>query len=105
MASFGDPDEIERRRRLNTEGMAALESVLREHGFEPAGPAVANFLYAETGDDSRPLFESLLREGVIVRPLHGFGAPSAIRITCGTPDEHAFFSAALARVGGSVPAR
>jgi histidinol-phosphate aminotransferase len=105
LASLGDPGEIERRLRLNTEGMIALESALRENGFEPAGPAVANFLYAETGGDSRPLFEALLREGVIVRPLHGFGAPNAIRVTCGTPDEHAFFSAALARVGGSVRAR
>ena len=45
------------------------------------------------------------REGVIVRPLHGFGAPTAIRVTCGTPDENAFFADALARVRGGVPAR
>ena len=42
-------------------------------------------------------FEALLREGVIVRPLAGFGAPSAIRVTVGTPDEHAFLAAALGR--------
>jgi histidinol-phosphate aminotransferase len=40
----------------------------------------------------------LLREGVIVRPLAGFGAPQAIRVTVGTPDEHAFLAQALARV-------
>ena len=83
---------------LNGEGMVALERALRENDFEPAGPAVANFLYAETGGDSRPLFEALLAEGVIVRPLHGFGAPNAIRVTCGNPDENEFFAAALARV-------
>jgi histidinol-phosphate aminotransferase len=105
LASLGQPAEIERRRRVNGEGMIALEQALRESGFEPAGPAVANFLYAETGGDSRPLFEALLREGVIVRPLHGFGAPNAIRVTCGTPDENAFFASALARVRASVPAR
>jgi histidinol-phosphate aminotransferase len=40
----------------------------------------------------------LLRAGVIVRPLAGFGAPKAIRITVGTAEEHAFLRDALARV-------
>ena len=46
----------------------------------------------------RPVFEALLREGAIVRPLHGFGAPTAIRVTVGTSDEHAFLDKALGRV-------
>ena len=71
---------------------------LRDHGFEPVEPAVANFVFAEVGEDSRPLFEQLLREGVIVRPTGGFGAPGAIRVTVGTPEENAFFRAALGRV-------
>ena len=60
-------EEIARRRRLNDEGRAALERTLAEH-FEVAGPAVANFLFADVGEDSGPLFEALLREGLIVRP-------------------------------------
>ena len=98
LASLDAAAEIERRRRVNTEATAQLESVLREQGYEPAGPAVANFLYVDVGSDSRPLFEALLREGVIVRPLHGFGAPTAIRITSGTPDENRFFAEALVGV-------
>jgi histidinol-phosphate aminotransferase len=105
LASLDQTAEIERRRRLNAEGMIELERALRRNGFDPPGPAVANFLYAETGGDSRRLFEALLREGVIVRPLHGFGAPAAVRVTCGTPDETAFFAEALARVGGGVMTR
>jgi histidinol-phosphate aminotransferase len=105
LASLAGPADIERRRRLNAEGMVALERVLRDNGLEPAGPAVANFLYAEAGADSRPLFEALLAEGVIVRPLHGFGAPGAIRVTCGNPDENEFFAAALARARASVQTR
>ena len=35
---------------------------------------------------------------MIVRPLAGFGAPTAIRVTVGTPDELGFFAAALGRV-------
>jgi histidinol-phosphate aminotransferase len=96
--------ELERRRRLNAEGRPAIEQALREHGFDPVGPAVANFVFAEVGEDSRPLFEQLLREGVIVRPTHGFGAPGAIRVTVGTPEENAFFFEALGRVSGAVRA-
>jgi histidinol-phosphate aminotransferase len=102
LASLEEAVEIERRRRVNAEGMVALGQALRDNRLEPAGPAVANFLFAETGGNSRPLFEALLAEGVIVRPLHGFGAPEAIRVTCGTPDENAFFAAALARARAGV---
>ena len=59
---------------------------------------MANFVYAETGGDARALFESLLTQGVIVRPLTGFGSDTAIRVTAGTPDENAFFAEALARL-------
>ena len=104
LASLGDEDELERRRRLNDEGRAELEGILRAHGLDPAGPAVANFLFAEVGEDARGVFDRLLRQGVIVRPLHGFGAPDAIRVTVGTSDEHAFLAQALTRVGASVPA-
>ena len=69
LASLDDPDEVARRRRLNEEGRGALEQALRDGGFEVAGPAVANFVYADVGGDARPLFEALLRLGVIVRPL------------------------------------
>ena len=105
LASLDDTEEIARRRRLNAEGIVQLERAFEGRGLEVVAPAAANFLFAETGADSRPLFESLLREGVIVRPLHGFGAPTAIRVTCGIPDEIAWFAQALARVGESVPTR
>ena len=98
LAAPGAASELERRRRVNAEGRPAIEQALREHGFDPVGPAVANFVFAEVGEDSRPLFEQLLQEGVIVRPTAGFGAPGGIRVTVGTPEENAFFGAALGRV-------
>jgi histidinol-phosphate aminotransferase len=98
LASLDSPDELERRRRLNDEARPQLEGILRDHALDPVGPAVANFLFAELGEDSRPFFETLLREGVIVRPTHGFGAPEAVRITVGTDDEHRLLADALDRV-------
>ena len=98
LASLDSPDELQRRRRANDEGRPQLEAILREHGLDPVGPAVANFLFAQVGENSRPFFETLLREGVIVRPTHGFGAPDAIRVTVGTDDDQRFLADALGRV-------
>ena len=98
LASMDAAAELAERRRLTAEGRESLERILREHGLEPAGPAVANFLFAEVGEDATPFFQALLHQGAIVRPLHGFGAPGAVRITVGTPDENAFFAEALASV-------
>jgi histidinol-phosphate aminotransferase len=98
LSAPGAGSELERRRLINAEARPLVEDALREHGFDPVGPAVANFVFAEVGEDSRPLFEQLLQEGVIVRPTAGFGAPGGIRVTVGTPEENAFFREALGRV-------
>jgi histidinol-phosphate aminotransferase len=97
LASLDSPDELDRRRRENERGREELERILREHNLDPVGPAVANFLFAEVGEDSRGFFEQLLREGVIVRPTHGFGAPGAVRVTAGTHEDHEHLAAALTR--------
>jgi histidinol-phosphate aminotransferase len=97
LASLDDADEIARRRDVNRRGLARVQASLREHGFDPV-PSVGNFVFAETGSDATQLFDALLREGVIVRPLVGFGAPTAVRVSVGTPEENAFFADALGRV-------
>jgi histidinol-phosphate aminotransferase len=97
LASIGEEAELARRRAVNAEGLARLDSLLREHGLDPV-PSVGNFLYVDTGGDANVLFERLLREGIIVRPLTGFGSPSAIRVSVGAPDELDFLAIALARV-------
>ena len=98
LVSLDSRGELERRRGENAAGRAELEAILRERGLDPVGPAVANFLFVEIAEDSRPFFEQLLREGVIVRPTHGFGAPGAVRVTVGTHEEHKLLAGALTRV-------
>jgi histidinol-phosphate aminotransferase len=95
LASLGGQDEIARRRELNATGLAEVTAILLKHGLEPAPGAVGNFVYVDLGEDAAPFFEDLLRQGVIVRPLAGFGAPNAVRITVGTPHEHRFLDSAL----------
>jgi histidinol-phosphate aminotransferase len=98
LASLRDEAELDRRRRENAAGREQLETILRGHGLEPAGPALGNFLYVETGAPGREVFEELLRHGVIVRPLDGFGATDAIRVTVGTAEENELFGDALGQV-------
>ncbi len=98
LASLRDPDEIARRRELNAAGLAELTAIITKHGLDPVPGAVGNFVYIDLGEDVAPFFEQLLRQGVIVRPLAGFGAPTAVRITVGTPSEHQFLDAALGRL-------
>src|SRR5438477_4713584 len=44
LASLDSPEELARRRELNAQGRIRLDAILREHGLDPVGPAVANFL-------------------------------------------------------------
>jgi histidinol-phosphate aminotransferase len=99
LASLDATAELERRRTANRQAMGRLADVLRDHGYEPAGPAVANFVFVRV-DDAAALNDALLRLGVIVRPLGSFGAQDALRITAGTSDEIAFLGDALAQLSG-----
>ena len=97
LASLDAGDEIARRRRLTADARAQLERICADLPVRVAAPPVANFVYVDLGGDVRPLFDALLREGVIVRPLAPFGAPTAIRVTVGTEEENEVFGAAVAR--------
>jgi histidinol-phosphate aminotransferase len=102
LASLDDSDELARRRAVNLDALAALDRALRSAGLVPAGRACGNFLFVEVGDGAPALADALLREGVIVRPLAGFGAPGALRISTGTLEEIAFFAEALKRLPPTV---
>ena len=104
LASLDDAAEIRRRREVNARGRDELERILGDAGYTVVTPAVGNFLYAEVDEDAQVVFDALLRQGVIVRPLAGFGAERAIRVTVGTPDDHAFLAGVLTRAGATAPA-
>ncbi len=83
--------------RLNAEGLEALEAGLRARNL-PFIPSAANFLTVEPGDDAAAVYDALLREGVIVRPLAGYAMPRHVRVTVGLPEENERFLTALDRV-------
>ena len=94
-ASLDDEAELDRRRGENEVERRRLEAELEARGVR-LYPAAANFVCAEVWDGAA-LAARLEREGVIVRPLAPFGAPSCVRVTVGLPDENDAFLTALDR--------
>ena len=97
LASIGEAAELERRRAVTAQARERLVATCADLPVRIAPRPVANFIFLDVGEESRPLYEALLREGVIVRPMAGFGAPHALRVTVGTAEENDVFSAALER--------
>ena len=64
-------------------------------------PSRANFILVDVGRSASDIYQKLLHEGVIVRPLTPFGMETALRITVGTPEENRKLIKALRRVLGS----
>jgi histidinol-phosphate aminotransferase len=94
LAALDDHEHVERTLRANREGAGILTRELRALGIE-VWPTDANFLLAKTGAGS---YGDLLREGVIVRPMDGFGLPEHVRITIGTAKENEKLVKALQRI-------
>lgn len=98
-AALDDEDHVRRSVALNREGMAQLVD-----GFAALGlahiPSVGNFVCVELARAAKPVFDALLREGVIVRPVANYGMPNHLRITVGTRGENTRVLAALKKVLG-----
>ncbi len=93
--SLDDPAELAWRREENAARRAELVSRLERLGLR-VPPAAGNFVYLEVGDGAA-VAARLLQDGVVVRPLAGFGAPQAIRITVGPAAHNAVLLASLER--------
>jgi histidinol-phosphate aminotransferase len=79
----------------NRRGRELLVAELARMGFVPV-PSQANFVFVDVKQDADALFERLLRRGVIVRPASGWGLPTCLRVTVGTPQQNTRFLEALA---------
>jgi len=96
-AALQDGEYLAESRRLNESGMQQLETGLRELGLSWI-PSKGNFICVDLGQVAAPVFQGLLREGVIVRPVANYGMPNHLRITIGLPAENSRFLEALAKV-------
>ena len=59
----------------------AIERLQREIKGARVYPSLANFVLIDCGRPSAPLYDQLLRRGVIVRPMAAWGLPSCLRVS------------------------
>jgi histidinol-phosphate aminotransferase len=95
-AALEDEEHVRRTLEVNEEGMNYLCAELARLGLEVV-PSQANFICFRFAGDARPIYESLLRQGVIVRHLASFGMKRCMRVTVGTRERNRRFINALTR--------
>lgn len=96
-AALDDDEFVQLSRENNRCGLAYLYTQLDRLGLRYV-PTAANFFLIEGPVPGKTIYDRLLREGVIVRPLVNYGLPQYFRVNVGTPDENRRFIAALEKI-------
>ena len=96
-AALHDLEHVQRTRQLNAEGLRAVRSGLETLELS-ALPSMGNFLCIDMQRPAHTVYDGLLRQGVITRPVAGYGLPNHLRVSIGTEAENARFLDALKRV-------
>ncbi len=99
IAALDDAEHVKRSKKINGEGLGYLTKELKKLGL-PFAPSFANFILVDLGADPIPIYNALLREGVIVRPVMNYGLKTHIRVTVGLPEENERFVRAIKKVMG-----
>ncbi len=94
-AALEDRKFVAKSTKMNRLGLARLERAFKTLGLEFI-PSCANFV-AFRVSRAGTVYEKLLRQGVIVRPLANYDMPDHLRVTVGTPKENEKFLKALRR--------
>jgi histidinol-phosphate aminotransferase len=83
LAALGDAEHVQKSRDANARGREQLRAGLLRLGIRVA-PSAGNFLLAGLGRPAMPVYDALLKAGIIVRPVANYGLPDHLRITVGT---------------------
>ncbi len=94
LAALADAGHVAESVRVNREGLAQVAAALGERSLEFI-PSVGNFITFDVRQPPGPVYERLLHQGVIVRPVANYGLQTHLRVTIGTRGENDRFLAAL----------
>lgn len=86
-AALDDETHVNRSREVNAAGLKQLTAALQSRGLICI-PSVANFISVDVGQAALPIYQALLAQGVIVRPVANYGLPRHLRITVGTSEQN-----------------
>jgi len=96
-AVLSDSEYVARAVAMNQQGLDYLSSEIQRLGLAVI-PSVANFITLDLSQPALPVYEQLLRQGVIVRPVANYGMPNHLRVSVGLPEENQVFVRALEQV-------
>ncbi len=96
-AALDDQEHLETCREINSKGIKFWYWACQYRGLEYI-PTVGNFITIDFERDAMPIYEALLREAVIVRPIANYGLPNHLRITISTEEENQICLDALDKV-------
>jgi len=97
VAALNDQAHTGKALRNNAEQAERFTVELAESGY-PVVQTWANFIFCELDEDAAEFALRMQAEGVIIRPLGPWGAPKAIRVTVGTPEQNDLFFKAFKKV-------
>jgi len=86
-AALRDTAHLESVRAFNTAERDWLAGELARLGYACL-PSQTNFVLVDLGIDAAPVERRLCERGVVARPMCGYGLPTALRISVGTPGEN-----------------
>lgn len=95
-AALADDEFLAQSAELNRRGMAQLTTAFADLGLEWI-PSSGNFVTVKVGD-AAAVNQALLKRGVIVRPIAGYGMPEWLRVSIGLPEENSRFIEALRQI-------
>ena len=95
-AALDDVEFLAMSRRENAAGMSAWQQACEQLGINFI-PSKANFIAIDLGAPAMPVYESMLKQGVIVRLVANYGLPNHLRITIGRQQDNERAIAALQR--------
>ncbi|MDH5444538.1 MAG: histidinol-phosphate transaminase [Gammaproteobacteria bacterium] len=96
-AALDDHTHLDSSLRLNQSGMQQYQQAFRQHGLEYIA-SLGNFISVNVGENAMGVYDALLREGVIVRPVENYAMPGYLRFSIGTEAENARAISALEKI-------
>ncbi len=86
-AALDDDTHLQKCVEMNTKGIKFWRAACQYRGLDYI-PTVGNFITIDFEQDAMPIYEALLREAVIVRPIANYGLPNHLRISISTPEDN-----------------
>jgi len=97
LASLDDEAHIKKSIALNNSGKKYLQQALSSMQLKYL-PTMGNFIAIDFGREAMPVYDSLLKRGVIVRPVANYDMPNFLRVTIGTMQQNERFITTLSEV-------